>query len=669
MAFDISTAKPVNGGFDVSTAKPVADVDVPFSTRAGLSVKITPKGKQEYLESKYGKGNVIRMADDNFYIKGPNGMEPVDPAGLDIGDIADFADVGVEFAPTVAGLIATRGAATPALSTPAGAGGAAMVGRSARQAVSEMLPGEEDFGAAGRVGDVGIQGGIAALTQGVVNKVVTPIVDKFRPQNVVARKMQNDIIDPVTGAKRPIAQDAENEQALIEKLTGRKFMYTPGQESQSRGTLTMEGMARRHPASADIVDQFDQEQTETVKRALEALRDKVSPYTSDEAIGNNVAADFTGRVSKLRQTRSANASKAFDAVDKVNGGRPVFNTTATTQALDDLISQFDSPQTPQNVKGMVNQLKQLRQTFANNSQSQILGPNGQPMQTPVLLTGREMQNLLQNYGNAAKGGDFFGLGDTQQSKMIASRIFDGLKRDLDNVSPANDATAKALKFARDQYKSDTAPIQAMKDSTLGRMFGGSAEIVPENVVGKIMKMQPSQIRANMKNLDITTQKQLQSAAINSWLSAGKSVAGSAQRVGGVNYSPAKTLSAMDDDTVAALFHNDPGALMQLKTIKSALQRIGDRAGTGGSPTAPLQQAFELAKGLLTSDPRTGVKTLANVLTPRHIANAMTTPQGRFALMQVVKTKPGTQLAEGTILRLMAAGGVSTGPEPEQQDPQ
>lgn len=669
MAFDINTAKPVGGGFDITTANPVADVDVPFSTRAGLSVKITPQGKQQYLESKYGKGNVIRNGDGEFFVKSGAGVKAVDPSGLDFGDIADFADVGVELAPMIASAIATKGASVPATATPAGAGAFAGAGRAARQVVSEMLPGEEDFGTGGRAGDITLQALIGGGAQKFVNSVVSPIVDKLRPQNLVAKKLQGDIIDPVTGNKTQIAEDAANEQALIERLTGRKFMYTPGQESQSRGTLTMEGMARRHPASADIVDEFDQNQNETVRKALESVRDRVYPNTNQETVGNAIERDFSGRVAALRQTRSQNASKAFETVDKVSGGRPVFETSNTVQALDNLISQFDSPQVPQNVKGIVGQLKQLRQTFANNSQSQILGPNGQPMQTPVMLTGKEMQNLLQNYGKASKGGDFFGLGDTQQSKWIAGQIYDGLKRDLDSVAPQNDAVAKALKFARDQYKADSAPIQAMKESTLGRIMGGNAEIVPENLVGKFMKMQPSQIKSNMKLLDIGTQKQIQSAAIDSWLAAGKDVAGSAQRVGGVNFSPAKTLSEMDDETVAALFHNDPGALMQLKTLKSALQRLNDRAGTGGSPTTPLMQAFELAKGLITSDPRTSIKTVANVLTPRHIANAMTTPQGRMALMQIVETKPGTRLAEGTISRLMAAGGVSTGPEQEQELPQ
>ena len=63
-------------------------------------------GQQAYLEDKFGQGNVFKKQDDNFVVKTNNGMQEINPRGLDFGDITSLPQM---ILPTIGGVAGAIG--------------------------------------------------------------------------------------------------------------------------------------------------------------------------------------------------------------------------------------------------------------------------------------------------------------------------------------------------------------------------------------------------------------------------------------------------------------------------------------------------------------------------------------------------------------------------------
>ena len=80
----------------------------------------------------------------------------------------------------------------------------------------------------------------------------------------------------------------------------------------------------------------------------------------------------------------------------------------------------------------------------------------------------------------------------------------------------------------------------------------------------------------------------------------------------------------------------------MTTVFRAMERLAERAGTEGSPTAPLMQAFDAIKSLFTVNPVAMASGSAAMVAPRKATDALLTPEGRRALVQISTTTPGTK---------------------------
>lgn len=538
-------------------------------------------------------------------------------------------------------------------------------------------------------------------------------INKFRPKNVSANYVNKQY------AQSPMAADS----AQLSKELGQ--VYTPGQATGSRSLLTMEGLVRRHPASADKMAAFDQKQLDVSLKNLEANLNRLAANPSgpeatggavskafDKVVNNAVTlrrktatADFgevdrlvaseRGRIAEeaskkyaadlaaVEAAKSAHASRVREAIDKQRnaGGSVVLPTppnivipkppTQTNRLgivapeklsaeIDDIIETFSAPGGGDASQALALRAKRLKASLPKDGEK---------------LTASQTQRLLQIYGQASAGtGAIFKDLDTAQQRLIAGRLQKALFDDVGAAAEGMDqasAIAKALTKARDNYRQNSQAINELEKSVLGRLFGAEYEKAPERIAQTIKNMKPSELRQSMDILNkadpVTSQSVKRYLVEDALATAGYAPRGpapQAQVAGEDVFSPAKFLTAIRKSPVWASF--DPIERKGMEQAVRDLERISFRAGTDGSPTAPLNIALGILskpsgqaaggaalgagaalvsghdwkEGAMAGATAGGIGGLA---IPR-LATAITTPQGQKALRTLAITKPNSPAA-------------------------
>lgn len=653
-------------GVDYGELAP-SEVDIktgaPWGTRSAASVKITPQGKKGYLESVYGQGNVrIRQDGEFFFRKSPEKQwTQFDESALTMRDFADMAGGAMEAVPPIgAGMFTLN---------PLAMGAAAAGGNVARQAASEILPGEEGMGLGERALRVGATGMLGAGAQAGSN-VLFKGVDVLRPHNIVARQVQKSMLTPLA-----------REGRRVEGVVGG---FSPGQQTGSRAQLMAEGVARQMPSSADDVFKFDQGQATAAVNTLTRLMAKITPEPSGAiTTGSKISGAFNNALDKTLKTRSSQARIDFGKVDQLSGGVPVFKASQTRATIQQLVDEFDVPGGGDATATLVNKLRGIL--------PKLQPPRGKPLTSveryslvsrpepaEEILTANQMQRMLQIYGNAAKGsGQIFKDIDTGQQRMIAARIFGALQRDIDDVVGAGGqggAAVEALALARNNYKANSQYIDELSNSVLGRVFGGKYDPAPEALAEKFLKMHPSEVRASVDIIGKSDPATVQSLK-RFILEEGMSTAKPAQTaLGAPGFSPAKFNSfiSKQGDRLQAIMN--PKEFGEIKRISGALSRITDRAGMQGSQTGPFLMMWDAIKGVFTFNPVALGRTAATAIAPKKIASAMMTPEGRRALLTVTQTSRQTKASVAAVAYLTGKWAIddanelySIGADVEQQN--
>jgi hypothetical protein len=296
-----------------------------------------------------------------------------------------------------------------------------------------------------------------------------------------------------------------------------------------------------------------------------------------------------------------------------------------------------------------------------------------------MLGATESQRLLQIYGDAARGsGAIFKDLDTGQQRLIAGRLKDALLRDMDEAVDSgghSGQVATALKTARDNYRSNSTAINGLEKSVLGRLFGSDYDKAPERVAATVRNMKPTELRQSFKILSDadpettqTVKRYLVEDALNAAGHNPTSGAPQPQVAGETMFSAPKFLNAIRKSSVWSTF--TPAERQGMETAVRDLERVAFRAGTDGSPTAPLQFAWEVAKavtgGAFALNPVQVAKSVASVLVPNKIAKAITTPEGQRALRTVRIARPNSSAAmaaTSALVGIFAGGDGSEGKSP------
>lgn len=170
------------------------DAEAPLLERLAHGVKITPQGKYNYLESVYGRGNVLMPNLDAFYVrKEPGGDSYRFNTKSGIGEIAERAG---RLAPVFA-VSGVAGGIGGGLALPLGALGGAVL----RQHISDYLvPGDEGMTAEQRVDTVMREAALGLLRRGPT----TVAVDTYnsRPYIDGVRNVLDGFIGPAEPRSR-----------------------------------------------------------------------------------------------------------------------------------------------------------------------------------------------------------------------------------------------------------------------------------------------------------------------------------------------------------------------------------------------------------------------------------------------------------------------------------
>jgi hypothetical protein len=641
-------------------AKPMAKINMEqesgLGERAMLGLKLSSEGGARYLEQKHGLGNVATDQKGGFFVREGDQWHPVDSGDkLNMGDVADLSGVGVAALPAIAA------AATAPVSAPAGilgtalaGAGAGLAGSALQQAAGAATPGGDPMTLGERATQAGVD---TALSAGgnLAGKAVSRLA--AAPRNVVATQLGR--------ADTPVAQQGKNVEAFLGET------LSPGQISQRRSLLTLEGALRRSPTkAADVMADMDKRQLAAARARYDDLLNRVSASPQNaELLGNQVGKAFDDTVEGARTVLDRQARNDFALVDSVAGRQPVFETPNAVAAIDDLVRQYDVPGAAADAtKGLVRQLKGLRDSFTNTTTKPggFMGMEPQRVTTPELRSGEDMQRLLSSWGRAAAGKQklFPDIGNAEQIG-IAKRVFGALNQDLDaaTVASGDPAVAQALQTARQNYKTNMGAIDDIRKSTIGRLLGNAEEgtLAPEQITGRLMNMQPTQLKQTFgllgkadPELAQATKRYMLEQVMTAAEPGTEKVA---QAVGaGVTpeaYSPARLIGGLSKSPVLGIL--DSNEKFSVQMLNDAFQRLANRGGTEGSPTAPLMWAMDIAKNFaiagVTGDAVAGLKMAGMVFGPTRLAEAVANPTKAAALIQLTRPNAKREMTIGALSTL------------------
>lgn len=430
-----------------------------------------------------------------------------------------------------------------------------------------------------------------------------------------------------------------------------KIPLTLAQTTGNRGQLIMEGVARRNPVTAQQFSEFENKtQLPAAVNRLKQIMSNLGPGPASPArFGVQVNDAFDDVVNKAVTSRRAQATADFGAVKELSGGKPIIPTKNLAAEIKAIVDDFDAPLGGDASAELAEKAKALLRQITQQGEERYSGFSfdkpitREPGVTSLKnLTATEAERLLEIYGKASAGkGAIFKDLDTAQQRSIGGRLVRALLSDLDEAAKNPDAgkAAEALLTARQNYATGSKRITEVEESVIGRFLGGRFDKDPYKIADFVMKQSPTELAQtfsvlNKSNPDliIGARKLVLQNALES-----AEPAASQQVAGGAKFSPSKFVSALPDERKMAILFGSSNEAANIRQTVSVLERIKDRAGTDGSPTAPLMMAFDLAKGLFTLNPRAVVGVATGVLTPKAIAAAALTPKGRAAIMTLSKT--------------------------------
>lgn len=658
-----------------------------FMARALAGIPITQQQQAAALERLFGKGNVSTDVSGRFFVFDPDRNEffPVDRPDLqNVGDIADLSGMVIEALPTLGA------------STIGGAAAGAVGGNIIRQVLGNIVAPGVSVPVAERAKSAAIAGAVGGGAQAVVN-VGARVVNAMRPSSIAATVVRG-------AAGRSKFTEAVRESETLEDVLGIRF--TAGQRTQSRSLLTLEGMLRRNPASADIITANDEAQLQAAVRALNTTLDRISPRGAPpQRVGEAVKRAFDATLDRAVQLRRSQAAVDFGKVDALSGGLPVIRPSSTVGEIDRLISEFDVPGGGDATATLVRRLKALKGRLSMSEVSRLdrevsgksltdeqlvdaldrLGESTELVPDP--LTASTYQRLLQVYSAAARGtGKLFKDIDTAQQRLVAARLRDALQADLDAAIDEGGVAgeiAQALATARDNYRRNSAAISELGRTTIARLVGDrSREFSADSLVSSLERMKSDQIVRVIRMVErvdpsdaqavkrgfmerIIERAQPSPEVIERRLEAGQEI--------GAGISPTRLLTEIRRSPIWEAF--TPEERFNVQQIVKGMQRLANRAGTEGSPTAPLLFARDMAIALMGSalhlDLVGTARLVAAIMAPRRLAETIVDPRGQQAWADLLReiTKPrGQNLRRIEASALFLAGRPETEPDPQNISP-
>ena len=504
------------------------------------------------------------------------------------------------------------------------------------------VPGLFSRSAPGLVGEFGAAGTTSMAAQQIAPD--SPLVQMgLMMSPYAAKSMYKGAQGAITRPRGAYPTEAEISELL------RVGRITPGEASLFRNQLATEARVEAAPSSGNAPSQFRIGQAKDVESFLSNLFDRAAgaPVTTAQAqqVTGSIVDAFKNYGKTLSGRLRSDAKKDFNAA-KASGGQ-----VDTTPIVDRVRAQLASivPEDPtsgslrQSLENILNEYVDPG-AAASVTPSAIVGPTGQPASVNVtparppsnkpISIGR-LQDNLAVWGEAAYSGKAdFGKGNIFENvapgkaKGIALSVLRGFKESLDEAINNNIPGADKLKAARDNFSANIDRIEEFSNRPLTKAFDvqNVSQLVPEDVLGKLKRMPPSQrailidVMQNSPNPQVNgVLETLRRAQMDDVLSRGRQGAEGASALD-PQFSLKQTLRALQrKGDLADLFPN-PTDLADAQLAVKYLQQVmakessaglggpsggsvfGAARGAGASSTASivLRETINLARDVIAS---------------------------------------------------------------------
>ena len=257
--------------------------------------------------------------------------------------------------------------------------------------------------------------------------------------------------------------------------------------------------------------------------------------------------------------------------------------------------------------------------------------------------------------------------DAAKQKWLGAQLEDALYKSLEVTADkaavsGRLAPAALLKDAVAWHKKMSQPINELRDSALGAIFGKQQlpseavqKLTPEAAAAKLMELQPSQIRAVYKILNETRPdliNQYQATTLyNAMKQAVKPEAGVEISASMTKFNPRAALEALRGrEEVRAIFP-DPQVRRGVMNGLALLDRMADRM-TKSTQTFQSRSA-EIARNVVSGDPIFGAGTTAKIAGPLFLWRATATESGRQMLRTLATAPLNSPRFEAAVVDLVA----------------
>ena len=506
------------------------------------------------------------------------------------------------------------------------------------------------------------------LAEGAIMEMGGQVAGKVIPAAVkaVAKPVQTLLQKTAEKAlKEPLAREG----IRVAEATGMEL--TPGQMTGSRFLLTAENVARRAGMTTDQIHKHDVKVAGQAIERINKLTSKLGKKgVSETSLGQQVQGAVSHAVKSVQKMRRGQAAIDYGRVRKLAGDKPVVQLGNLKAEINKIIDDFDVPggsAIVKQAKGLLGQVKTIEKV---TPPSKILDIHGKPVRGAVAetvepkITIDKAMKIRSVYSDAARGtGQVFKDIDHAQNRMLASRLIKAVEKDFEVVpTTATGNISEAMNIANKNYKTYSQSLDAIENSVLGKMLGkdvndaiitgqGWNTIAPEQIVNRLVKMHPSELKAAKAILQKTSPEtwgNLKRYSVDRALTAAMDIPPAAG-LNPIPLSSSKFIKALPKEAQARVLF-DKRELSELKMINNALIRFGDRTGANFSNTAVMQEFLETLTAVAS---KTGLFRLTGrVIGLKTIANAMTTTEGRRAVMTALRPGVSDKVAAAAVKTLL-----------------
>lgn len=475
--------------------------------RADIKGDVSRLGEFNFLESVYGKGNVLNTYDDETFLvregKG-YGWVGVDP---------DEGIFNLSQIPEMSGEIITMAPAAFTMN-PWIAGLLGIAGEGTKQIISSNIPGEEEVSLDERGEKLLLEGATSGVGQKVANGVIQ-FFNKLGVRNFITKNALKTLRSDDAFSKEFYKRGLE-----LEKLIGPLTLAEKTGENTLRG---IEDFLRTYYLTRGVSGELKSSQLNAAKNAIDKFLKQLSNASTDPiairkgTLGTNITKAYKNIFESLVETRRANAdtnlAKLYNVVDEA--GKPILDASGKAINIDPKLPVIDLTSVNKVFNDMMAEAKDYGDDTlykALEKQVNILNDKAIGGKVPISF----FQSKLHEFGAASAGtGSAFKDLDKAFQKLPAKRIFGALNKALDETISLLDEgkgfvkgdaiidaqLAKNLKEFRTMYAADSEMIDALENSFVKDFIDPAGTKSSEAVFKRFQKLSPDELTYAFQLLD------------------------------------------------------------------------------------------------------------------------------------------------------------------------